>query len=117
MGRATSSPTSAARQGRRDALRRLTACLLAAAASWISIGHGKAKKGLVCAAPSALSQAENRQRKLDNYTERSPDPNKTCKGCGFFMAGAEPTACGTCQIFKGSANPDGKCDDWTARVV
>jgi hypothetical protein len=117
MGRATSSHTSAAMQGRRAALRRLTACLLAGAASWISVGHGKEKKDLVCANPSSLSEAENRQRKLDNYTEKSLDPSKTCSGCGFFTAGAEPTACGKCQIFKGPANPKGKCDDWTARPV
>jgi hypothetical protein len=53
---------------------------------------------------SALSPAENRQRKLDNYTEMSPDPAKTCSGCSFFTSGAEPTACGQCQIFNGPAN-------------
>jgi High potential iron-sulfur protein len=117
MGRANSSPTAAAMQGRRATLRRLTACLLAGAASWISVGHGKDKKDFVCANPSALSQAENQQRKLDNYTEKSLDPGKTCSRCRFFTAGAEPTACGKCEIFNGPANPKGKCDDWAARPV
>jgi hypothetical protein len=115
MGRAKASPTAAAMQGRRDTLRRLTACLLAAAASWISVGQGKDKKALLCANPGALSQAENRQRELDNYTEKSPDPAKTCSGCRFFTPGGEPTACGKCEIFNGAANPKGKCDDWAAR--
>jgi hypothetical protein len=103
--------------GRRAILRRLTACLLAGAASWMSLAHGKDKKDFVCANPSTLSQAENRQRKLDNYTEQSPDPGKTCSGCRFFTTGAEPTACGKCEIFNGPANPKGKCDDWAVRPV
>jgi hypothetical protein len=102
---------------RRATLRRLTACLLAGAASWISLAHGKDKKDFVCANPSTLSEAENRQRKLDNYTEKSPDPNKSCSSCRFFTTGAEPTACGKCEIFNGPANPKGKCDDWAVRPV
>ena len=117
MGRAKSSPIAAAMQGRRATLRRLTSCLLAGAASWISVGHGKDKQDLICANPSALSQAENRQRELDNYTEKSLDPGKTCSRCRFFTAGAEPAACGACEIFNGPANPQGKCDDWAARPV
>jgi len=102
-------------QARRATLRRLTACFVAAAASWTSVGLGKEREGLVCAKPSALSEAENRQRKLDNYTEKSLDPGKTCSGCRFFTAGGGPAACGKCEIFNGPANPKGKCDDWTAR--
>jgi hypothetical protein len=104
-------------QARRATLRRLTAFLVAAAASWISVGRGEKAQDLVCANPGALKPAENRQRKLDNYTEKSPDPSKTCSGCRFFTAEAEPAACGKCEIFNGPANPQGKCDDWTARPV
>jgi hypothetical protein len=104
-------------EARRATLRRLTACLVAAAASWVSVGHGKEKEDLVCANPSALSEAEKQRRKLDNYTEKSPDPGKTCSGCRFFTAGAAATACGKCEIFNGPANPKGKCDDWAARPV
>ena len=115
MGRSKPLPASAARQGRRAVLRRLAACLLAGATGWLSAGH--AKESFVCANPNALSQAENRQRELDNYTEKSPDPGKTCSGCRFFTAGAGPAACGKCEIFNGPANPKGKCDDWAARAV
>jgi len=110
-------PTFAAMRGRRATLRWLTAYLLAGTVSRLSVGRGNEKRDLVCARPSALSQAENRQRRLDNYTEQSVDPSKTCSGCGFFTAGADPLACGKCQIFKGPANPKGKCDDWAARPV
>jgi hypothetical protein len=102
---------------KRAALRRLTACLVAVATSGISLAHGTEKKGLVCAKPSALSEAEKRQRKLDNYAEKSPDPSKTCSGCRYFTPGAEVTACGKCAIFNGPANPKGKCDDWAPRPV
>ncbi len=98
-------------------MRRLAACCLASAVSWISVGHGNDKKNLVCANPGTLSKAENRQRELDNYTEKSPDPGKICSGCRFFAAGPEQTACGKCEIFNGPANPQGKCDDWAARPV
>jgi hypothetical protein len=115
MGRGTPSLTSGTLRGRRTILRRLAACLVASAASWSSVAHGKDKKDFACADPNALSQAENRQRKLDNYTEKSMDPGKTCSGCEFFTAGAKPAACGKCDIFNGPANPSGKCDDWAAR--
>jgi hypothetical protein len=110
-------PTSTPTQSRRATLRRLTAYLIAAAASWTSVGHGREKQHLVCAKPSALTQAENRQRKLDNYTEKSLDPSKTCSGCFYFTPGSGPTACGMCAIFRGPANPQGKCDDWAARPI
>ena len=102
-------------QSRRATLRRLTACLFAAAAGWVPVARGTEQEDLVCAKPSALSEAEKQQRKLDNYTERSPDPGKTCSGCRFFTAGAGGAACGKCAIFNGPANPHGKCDDWAAR--
>jgi hypothetical protein len=93
---------------------RLMACLGAVAARGISVAQGT-EKVLVCFKPSALSEAEKRQRRLDNYTETSPDPGKTCSGCVFFTPGAEATACGKCALFNGPANPRGKCDDWAPR--
>lgn len=104
-------------RSRRATLRRLAACLFAAAASGISVARGGEPEALVCAKPGALSEAQKQQRKLDNYTEKSPDPGKTCCGCGFFTRGAGATACGKCAIFNGPANPRGKCDDWTARAA
>jgi len=99
---------------KRAALQRVTACLVAVAMRGISVAQG-AEKDLVCAKPTALNEAEKRQRRLDNYTERSPDPSKTCSGCVFFTSAAEAAACGRCAIFKGPANPKGKCDDWAPR--
>ena len=104
-------------RSRRAALRRLTAYFLVAAASWISVARGREQEGPVCAKPGALSEAEKRQRTLDNYTEKSPDPGRACNACRFFTPGDGATACGQCAIFNGPANPMGKCDDWTARPV
>jgi hypothetical protein len=102
-------------EARRTTLRRLSACLVAAASGGISVALGREAEGLVCVKPGALSEAEERQRKLDNYTERSPDPGKTCSGCRFFTPGAAAAACGQCEIFAGPANPKGRCDDWAPR--
>ena len=107
---------SAGTLGRRAALRTLTTFLLVSAAG-LTVGYGKANKNkaAVCVDLSALSSAERKRRKLDNYTEMSSDPGKTCSGCTFFIRGAESAACGQCQMFNGPANSHGRCDDWTAR--
>ena len=104
------------RDSRRAALRRLVAWLFAAAAPWISVARAGERADLVCAKPSALSEAQKQQRKLDNYTEKSPDPGKTCGGCSFFTPGAGAAGCGKCALFNGPANPKGRCVDWTARA-
>lgn len=102
--------------GKRAALRRVTACLVAAAASGMSVAHGT-DKDLLCVDPSVLSEAQKQQRKADNYTEKSPDPSKTCSGCNFFTPEAKGAGCGSCAIFNGPANPKGKCDDWAPRAA
>jgi hypothetical protein len=115
--RPAGTAAQATAEGRRSTLRRLAASLVAVAAGRMFIAHARGAKEYVCADPKALSEAENRQRGLDNYTERSADPNKTCRGCSFFSAAAEPTACGRCAIFNGPADPRGRCDDWAARTA
>lgn len=103
-------------RSKRAALRRLAACFVAVAARGISVARG-AEKDLVCAKPGALSETEKRQRQLDNYTEKSPDPARTCSRCVYFTAGTQAIACGKCAIFNGPANPKGKCDDWAPRAA
>lgn len=104
-------------ESRRAALLRLTSCLLAAATGWIPVARGREAEELVCARPDSLTEMQKQQRKLDNYTEKSPDPGKTCSACRFFTAATGAAACGQCAIFNGPANPQGKCDDWTARAA
>jgi hypothetical protein len=102
-------------QGRRATLRGLSALLLVGAGG-ITAASGKGgNEETVCVNLSALSPTESKQRRLDNYTEKSPDPDKTCSGCTFFAPSAQGAGCGHCLIFNGPANPNGRCDDWTAR--
>ena len=96
-------------------MRRLMAFLLAGAAGGVTVAHGKQNGQAVCVNLAALSAADSKRRKLDNYTEKSPDPGETCSVCRFFTSGADAAACGQCQIFNGPANPSGRCDDWTTR--
>jgi hypothetical protein len=114
MERSGSAPAAAHLRARRRTLQQLTAWLLVGAAGWASRGIAKNRNDHVCASPDALSPTERRQRELDHYTERSPDPRAACSSCRFFTAAAEPAECGQCQLFNGPANPKGRCDDWTA---
>lgn len=106
--------TSAAARRRRAVLRPLAAWFCFGLASWASTGRAARRQGAVCADPGVFTPEARRQRELDNYTESSADPHATCSVCRFFTAGTTPAACGTCQLFRGPANPRGRCDDWTA---
>ena len=48
-----------------------------------------------------------------HYSEKSPEPTKTCSGCGFFTA--DKDGCGACMIFSATVNPKGHCDSWSAK--
>ena len=108
------APTPPEARGRRAVVRQLTAWCFFGLASWTSTARAARRQGVTCANPDALTPAARRQRELDNYTEASPDPHATCSVCRFFTAAGAPAACGTCQLFRGPANPQGRCDDWTA---
>jgi len=64
----------------------------------------------VCADPAKLDDGQKSLRASLNYVEQSPDPSKTCNGCGFFQPNGD--GCGTCQMFSGPANANGHCDSW-----
>lgn len=68
---------------------------------------------LVCVDMDALTSAEKSVRRSLNYTESSPNLERSCSGCDFFSPG--PGGCGSCTLFSGGAvNPDGRCDSWSA---
>jgi hypothetical protein len=48
-----------------------------------------------------------------HYSEKSPDPTKTCSGCGLFTAAKD--GCGACMIFSATVNAKGHCDSWSAK--
>ena len=82
--------------------------LVAGAAALASARTAAADK--VCADPAKLDDGQKSLRDSLNYVEQSPDPSKTCKDCGFFQPASD--GCGSCQIFSGPANANGRCDSW-----
>lgn len=96
----------------------LTTTAATAAVTLTACSGGKSGSASAsCADPEAMSPSETSLRQANHYGERSDDAAKTCKGCTFFTAGADATACGTCQIFTGGpANPSGHCDSWAAKT-
>ena len=48
-----------------------------------------------------------------HYTDQSPEPAKSCSGCGFFTAVSG--GCGACSIFNANVNAKGHCDSWAAK--
>jgi hypothetical protein len=91
---------------RRDLLSR--SLLLTPTVAFLSLA-AKSARAADCADPTESLRASLR------YVEASPDPKQTCSACGFFTPDAKPTACGTCTIFNGAANPQGRCDSWAAK--
>jgi hypothetical protein len=81
-----------------------------------NVGAGNllaAEAGNLCVDSSKMDADQKSIRDSLHYAETSPDPAKTCSGCGFF----QPTAngCGTCMIFNGFANGKGHCDSWSPK--
>lgn len=64
---------------------------------------------LTCTDTSALAPADVQLRTAQAYADKSPHPDKDCKTCNFFDAGA-PGACGGCKVIKGPIHPDGYCN-------
>jgi hypothetical protein len=80
-------------------------------AAGVSSVAGAAEK--VCADPKTMDSGAKSIRDSLHYVEMSPDPAKTCSGCGFFT---EPKdGCGSCMIFQGPANAKGHCESWSAK--
>lgn len=100
---------------RRGVLRAGAQLSAAGTAMWALSACGEQGSSLVCADPNKLSVAENSLRKANNYTEKSPDPAKTCSACVFMPPLAAGATCGKCEIFIGPVNPAGHCDSFSAR--
>jgi hypothetical protein len=68
------------------------------------------------AAASCLSEeshADDSLREALNYTESSEKPEERCSGCAYLSE--VNGGCGKCQIFRGPANVNGRCDSWAPR--
>ena len=86
---------------RRRLLRRFVAATLGGL-SLATVTSRAAAPGKVCADLDAMDSGARSMRSSLNYTESSPEADKTCLACAFFQPAAE--GCGTCQIFSGAVD-------------
>ena len=49
------------------------------------------------------------------HYQTTPNGNKMCGGCKFFIPGSDPSSTGSCQIVDGSVSPHGYCDAFNAK--
>ena len=50
-----------------------------------------------------------------HYSDLAPNPDQSCRMCGFFTEVANKPSCGSCMIMSDSVNPKGHCDSWAAK--
>jgi hypothetical protein len=65
------------------------------------------------ARPAAAGDSKASQASMHYQT--SPNGDKQCSGCKFFLPGADSNANGSCQIVDGSISPHGYCMAYTAK--
>ena len=91
----------------------LSLVVLGAGFSALSSACG-GKKELRCDDTSGLSAQDLSMRTTLKYVDASPQADKNCTNCIFFVAG-QPNACGTCKLVKGPISPKGYCTSWAAK--
>ena len=67
-----------------------------------------------CTDTSGLTEQELATRENLGYVDESPDPEKLCSNCEFFLPAGE-NECGGCTLIKGPIHPDGYCNSWVAK--
>jgi hypothetical protein len=81
----------------------------------IFLGGAVALPALVVIARSAAVADTNKASKDAVHYQNSPNGDKQCSGCKYFIAGSDPNAAGTCQLVDGSISPHGYCDSFSAK--
>jgi hypothetical protein len=69
-----------------------------------------------CSDVSALAEPEKIARSALQYVDHSPHADKHCRDCNLFVAPAQKTSCGSCQIVKGPIHPDGYCTGYVKKA-
>jgi hypothetical protein len=73
----------------------------------------EAATGDPCADVSGLTEMELKMRKETlKYVAATPDPEKRCDNCKFWVPAETGGACGACQLIKGPIHPNGYCTSW-----
>lgn len=98
---------------RRDSLRALVV-LPAAAALGAGCSSGPAMPES-CDDTTGLSEPEKMARTALQYVDRSPHPDKQCKGCNLYVPAAMETQCSGCKVVKGPIHPLGYCTSWVKK--
>jgi hypothetical protein len=65
-----------------------------------------------CEDTSQLSDPEKTARSALQYVDRSPHPDKKCRGCEHYVPPPMETQCGGCKVVKGPIHPEGYCTSW-----
>ena len=68
-----------------------------------------------CADLSGVPDDQKQLRVTFEYVPKSPDPEKHCKNCGFWVEPAAGSPCGGCKLFQGPVNPAGYCKSWVIK--
>jgi hypothetical protein len=79
-----------------------------------ALASHRATAAPVCANPDDLTSNEQALRTSLEYTDNSPDPQKTCSACSFFTRAGDD-GCGKCQALNGPVNAKGRCSSFTLR--
>lgn len=67
-------------------------------------------------AESCINPASDSLRASLHYTDPSPEPEKSCGMCGFFMTDQQSKmSCGNCQIMAGPVHATSRCDSWSPK--
>lgn len=70
----------------------------------------------LCGILSAPAIADaNKASKDAMHYQTSPNGDKQCAGCQFFVPGSDSKSDGTCKIVDGSISPNGYCMAYAAK--
>ena len=66
-----------------------------------------------CSDVSGLSELDLKMRNETlQYVAVSPEPDKICDNCKFWVPPEAGQTCGGCTLIKGPINPKGYCTSW-----
>lgn len=68
-----------------------------------------------CADLTGIADDQKQLRVTFEYVAKSPDPEKHCSNCGFWVEPQAGSPCGGCKLFQGPVNPAGHCKSWVVK--
>jgi hypothetical protein len=68
-----------------------------------------------CTDLTGLTEDEKQLRATFEYVAKTPDPEKLCTNCGFWVEPEAGAPCGGCKVIKGPIHPGGYCKTWVVK--